>query len=101
LEAISSVFPEYEYWIYTGKEMPVGGQISPMTKMEAVRKEWDEYRMKRIADLKDFRKLKPLHPEEEWELEELEVNGISPIEFWKKRSAKKNGNMPPFPSNDE
>jgi hypothetical protein len=32
LEALSAVFPEYEYWIYTGKEMPSGGQISPMTK---------------------------------------------------------------------
>ncbi len=32
LEALSAVFPEYEYWIYTGKEIPEGGQISPMTK---------------------------------------------------------------------
>lgn len=32
LQAISTVFPEYEYWIYTGKEIPEAGQISPMTK---------------------------------------------------------------------
>jgi transcriptional regulator with XRE-family HTH domain len=32
LEAISALFPEYEYWIYTGKELPESGQISPMTK---------------------------------------------------------------------
>jgi transcriptional regulator with XRE-family HTH domain len=32
LEAISAIYPEYEYWIYTGKELPAGGQISPMTK---------------------------------------------------------------------
>ena len=32
LEAIANKFPEYEYWIYTGKELPESGQISPMTK---------------------------------------------------------------------
>lgn len=32
IEAIATVFPEYEYWLYTGKELPEAGQISPMTK---------------------------------------------------------------------
>ncbi len=32
LEAIAKIFPEYEYWLYTGKEIPEAGQISPMTK---------------------------------------------------------------------
>lgn len=29
---IAGEFPEHEYWILTGKEMPEVGQISPMTK---------------------------------------------------------------------
>lgn len=32
LQAIAKVFPEYEYWIYTGKELPDCGQISPLSK---------------------------------------------------------------------
>ena len=32
LEAIAKVFPEYEYWIFTGKELAEAGQISPLTK---------------------------------------------------------------------
>lgn len=32
LEAISKIFPEYEYWLFCGKEIPEAGQISPMTK---------------------------------------------------------------------
>ncbi|WP_081665968.1 helix-turn-helix transcriptional regulator [Marinimicrobium sp. LS-A18] len=32
LEALAKVFPRYEYWIYSGKELPCSGQISPMTK---------------------------------------------------------------------
>lgn len=29
---IANEFPEHEYWILTGKEIPEAGQISPMTK---------------------------------------------------------------------
>lgn len=29
---IAEEFPEFEYWILTGKEMPEVGQVSPMTK---------------------------------------------------------------------
>lgn len=29
---IAGRFPEFEYWILTGKEMPEVGQISPMTQ---------------------------------------------------------------------
>lgn len=32
LEALAAIFPAYEYWIYSGKELPESGQISPMTK---------------------------------------------------------------------
>lgn len=32
LEALCAVFPEYEYWIYTGKEILAAGQVSPSTK---------------------------------------------------------------------
>lgn len=32
IQAIASVFPEYEYWLFCGKEIPEAGQISPMTK---------------------------------------------------------------------
>lgn len=35
LEALCTVFPEYEYWIYTGKEIPQVGLISPMTKQRS------------------------------------------------------------------
>lgn len=32
LAGIAEVFPEYEVWLFTGKEFPNEGQISPMTK---------------------------------------------------------------------
>lgn len=32
VEALSEIWPEYGYWISTGKEIPEAGQISPMTK---------------------------------------------------------------------
>lgn len=32
LATIASAFPEYEVWLFTGKEFPGEGQISPMTK---------------------------------------------------------------------
>jgi len=32
LATIASAFPEYEVWLFTGKEYPAEGQISPMTK---------------------------------------------------------------------
>lgn len=30
---IANEFPEYEYWLLTGKEIPEAGQVSPMTKI--------------------------------------------------------------------
>jgi len=36
LEAIVKLFPEYAYWITTGKTMPEAGQISP--EIEETRK---------------------------------------------------------------
>jgi len=32
LDAFNQIFPEYSYWLTTGKELPEAGQISPMTK---------------------------------------------------------------------
>jgi len=32
VEALIKVWPEYAYWIATGKELPECGQISPLTK---------------------------------------------------------------------
>ncbi|WP_276678005.1 hypothetical protein [Thalassolituus oleivorans] len=32
IEALDKVWPEYSYWLATGKELPEAGQISPMTK---------------------------------------------------------------------
>ena len=32
LATIASAFPEYEVWLFTGKEYPEEGQISPITK---------------------------------------------------------------------
>lgn len=32
LVQLAKVFPEYEVWLFTGKEVPGAGQISPMTK---------------------------------------------------------------------
>ena len=32
IEAIATLWPEYAYWLATGKELPEAGQISPMTK---------------------------------------------------------------------
>jgi len=32
LAGIAEAFPEYEVWLFTGKEYPRGGQISPATK---------------------------------------------------------------------
>lgn len=32
LAAIANAFPEYEVWLFTGKEYPADGQISPITK---------------------------------------------------------------------
>ncbi len=32
LAAIAEALPEYEVWLFTGKEYPDEGQISPMTK---------------------------------------------------------------------
>lgn len=32
LAVIAAAFPEYEVWLFTGKEYPGEGQISPMTK---------------------------------------------------------------------
>ncbi len=32
IEKASEVFPEYSYWLATGKELPEAGQISPMTE---------------------------------------------------------------------
>lgn len=33
LATIASAFPEYEVWLFTGKEYPSEGQISPATKV--------------------------------------------------------------------
>ncbi|MFC3115966.1 helix-turn-helix domain-containing protein [Cellvibrio fontiphilus] len=33
LAVIASAFPEYEVWLFTGKEYPNEGQISPITKI--------------------------------------------------------------------
>lgn len=32
LDAITELWPEYSYWLATGKELPEAGQISPMTR---------------------------------------------------------------------
>jgi hypothetical protein len=32
IEAITKLFPEYAYWLATGKEIPEAGQVSPETK---------------------------------------------------------------------
>lgn len=32
IEAIAKLWPEYAYWLATGKELPEAGQISPLTK---------------------------------------------------------------------
>jgi len=32
LAGIAEAFPEYEVWLFTGKEYPQDGQISPATK---------------------------------------------------------------------
>jgi hypothetical protein len=32
LEAVIAIWPEYAYWLTTGKEIPDSGQISPSTK---------------------------------------------------------------------
>ena len=32
IEVISSLWPEYTYWLASGNELPEAGQISPMTK---------------------------------------------------------------------
>ena len=32
LSSIAALFPEFEYWLLSGKELPEAGQISPMTK---------------------------------------------------------------------
>lgn len=37
IEAVISIFPEFAYWITTGKTIPEAGQISP--EMENARKE--------------------------------------------------------------
>jgi len=37
IEAVISIFPEFAYWITTGKTIPEAGQISP--EMEKARKE--------------------------------------------------------------
>lgn len=35
VEALTTVWPEYAYWLATGHELPETGQISPMTKKSA------------------------------------------------------------------
>jgi len=32
IEKINEIYPEYMYWLATGKEIPEAGQISPMTE---------------------------------------------------------------------
>jgi transcriptional regulator with XRE-family HTH domain len=32
IEKIAEIYPEYGYWLGTGKELPEAGQISPTTK---------------------------------------------------------------------
>ena len=32
IQALSTIWPEYAYWLTTGQELPEAGQISPMTK---------------------------------------------------------------------
>lgn len=32
LDAVLKIYPNYAYWLTTGKEIPEAGQISPMTK---------------------------------------------------------------------
>jgi|TARA_B100001059_G_C17485249_1_gene403622 hypothetical protein len=32
IEALAKLWPEYAYWLTTGKEIPEVGQISPITK---------------------------------------------------------------------
>lgn len=93
--AIANLFKKYRYWLISGEELPEAGQVSPVRKID------DKYRQERIANLKDFRAIKPLHPDEEWELEELEVNGLTLEEFWQKRTERKRGDWPPVPEKDD
>ncbi|WP_221801965.1 hypothetical protein [Oceanobacter mangrovi] len=37
IQALGEVWPEYAYWLASGKELPAAGQISPMTKWEQQR----------------------------------------------------------------
>jgi hypothetical protein len=32
IQALEKLFPEYAYWLATGKEIPEAGQVSPLTK---------------------------------------------------------------------
>ncbi len=32
VEALIDVWPDYAYWLVTGKELPESGQVSPLTK---------------------------------------------------------------------
>tara|TARA_B100000767_G_C19605911_1_gene467704 strand:+ start:294 stop:575 length:282 start_codon:yes stop_codon:yes gene_type:complete len=33
VQQVGELFPQYAYWLATGKEIPEAGQISPMTKV--------------------------------------------------------------------
>src|SRR5690554_5981119 len=71
---IAGEFPEYEYWILSGKDMPEVEQLNPMSKIAVERREDERLRKKQIERLEDLRNHGSLHPDEEWELEELKVN---------------------------
>ena len=36
LEALNEVWPQYAYWLSTGKEIPESGQISPFTHLQNI-----------------------------------------------------------------
>ena len=97
IEAIGNAYPQYMMWLAYEKVIPEAEQISPSPVDEIERGMFAGPEESRIRDLKDFRRSGPLHPEEEWELEELEINGLTRLEFDEKRKAKKKReqNMPP------
>ncbi len=74
---IAGEFPEYEYWILTGKEMPALEHRNPMSEEDKKRREDKKWKKQRKAALESFKQTGILSRYEERELELLVEDKLS------------------------
>ncbi|HEX7762732.1 MAG TPA: hypothetical protein VF433_03885 [Cellvibrio sp.] len=96
---IAAEFPEYEYWILTGKELPIVKQSNPMSPEAIERRKDERFKKDRKKALESFRKSGMLSEREKKELELLTETKFSYEEIrdalWEMEHENDKGIWPP------